>query len=53
MIRVNMHQAETSRSALVANAEAGETIELMRAGKITTVPSPRGMMKRKLERRLR
>lgn len=52
MIRVNMHEAETNLSALAAKAEAGETIELMRAGKVVAVLDPRGKMKRKHKRKL-
>jgi len=48
MLRVNMHEAKTNLSALAAKAEAGETIELMRAGKVVAVLGPRGKIKRKL-----
>lgn len=48
MLRVNMHEAKTKLSALAAKAEAGETVELMRAGKVIAVLGPRGKIKRKL-----
>ena len=48
MVVINMHEAKTNLSALAAKAEAGETVELMRAGKVIAVLGPRGKIKRKL-----
>ena len=48
MLRVNMHEAKTNLSQLVARAEAGETVEIMRAGKVVATLSPRARPRREL-----
>ena len=48
MQRVNMHEAKTNLSQLVARAEAGETIEIMRAGKVVATLAARAKPRRVL-----
>ncbi len=47
-MRVNMHEAKTKLSQLVAHAEAGETVELMRAGKVVALVVARDQIQRRL-----
>jgi len=48
MLRVNMHEAKTNLSKLVEKAEAGETVEIMRAGKVVALLTPKSKPKRVL-----